>query len=218
MTRKVFWDDPYRTTLQAAVVFVDGPEIELDRTILFAFSGGQESDHGTIAGRDVRDARWENDGRIVYTLGLEHGLSVGDPVAVAIDADRRRALMRLHFAAEIVLELTNRLLYPIEKIGAHIAADKARLDFRLDEPISRHLPVLAKQAEELIRADRPIVSAFSDEATETRYWEIDGFARVPCGGTHPRRTGEVGAISLKRRNTGKGKERIEITLAGAETP
>ena len=43
-----------------------------------------------------------------------------------------------------------------------------------------------------------------------RYWEIEGFARVPCGGTHLKRTGEVGNIALKRKNIGKGKERIEV--------
>ncbi|HLT78007.1 MAG TPA: hypothetical protein VKZ87_11510 [Ferrovibrio sp.] len=40
------------------------------------------------------------------------------------------------------------------------------------------------------------------------------FAAVPCGGTHLRRTGEIGAIRLKRVNIGKGKERVEIALAG----
>ncbi|HAE50502.1 MAG TPA: alanyl-tRNA editing protein, partial [Tistrella mobilis] len=45
-----------------------------------------------------------------------------------------------------------------------------------------------------------------------RYWEVEGVARVPCGGTHLRRTGEVGAITLKRVNVGKGKERIEMRL------
>jgi Ser-tRNA(Ala) deacylase AlaX len=45
-----------------------------------------------------------------------------------------------------------------------------------------------------------------------RSWEVEGLARVPCGGTHLRTTGEVGALALKRRNVGKGKERIEILL------
>ncbi|HOG04600.1 MAG TPA: alanyl-tRNA editing protein, partial [Accumulibacter sp.] len=38
------------------------------------------------------------------------------------------------------------------------------------------------------------------------------FARVPCGGTHVRRTGEIGSIRLKRNNIGRGKERVEILL------
>jgi alanyl-tRNA synthetase len=45
---------------------------------------------------------------------------------------------------------------------------------------------------------------------ERRYWDVPGFARVACAGTHPRTTGEVGAIVLTRKNPGKGLERIEI--------
>ncbi|MNW15619.1 Threonyl and Alanyl tRNA synthetase second additional domain protein [compost metagenome] len=64
----------------------------------------------------------------------------------------------------------------------------------------------------MLSADLPIITAFSDEAAQRRYWHVEGFARMACGGTHPRSTGEIGALKLKRKNTGKGKERIEITL------
>ena len=42
--------------------------------------------------------------------------------------------------------------------------------------------------------------------------EVKGFSKVACGGTHLKRTGEVGEIQLKRKNIGKGKERVEISL------
>ena len=58
-----------------------------------------------------------------------------------------------------------------------------------------------------------ILSAFSDELTERRYWKISAFSQVPCGGTHIKRTGEIGQIHLKRRNRGKGVERIEIYVS-----
>ena len=65
-------------------------------------------------------------------------------------------------------------------------------------------------ANHIVQNDAAIVSAYSDEAEERRYWEVAGFARVPCGGTHLKRTGEVGKIQLKRDNIGKGKERIDV--------
>jgi Ser-tRNA(Ala) deacylase AlaX len=104
----------------------------------------------------------------------------------------------------------------IEKIGAHIAQDKSRIDFEWNENISALFPVISERADALIAADHPITSAFSDEENQRRYWEIEGFARVPCGGTHLKRTGEVGEINLKRKNVGKGKERIEIYLASGQ--
>ena len=211
MTKKLFWDDPYRTRLDTMVSTVDGGEITLAETIFFAFSGGQESDRGTIGGRPVLKARKQGQG-IVYRLDEDHGLTTGEPVTVAIDWDRRHRLMRLHFAAELVLELAYRALEPIEKIGAHIAEDKARIDFLWPDPITPHLPGLAEAANGIVAEDRPIESAFSDVEAQKRYWKIDGFARVPCGGTHLKSTGEVGSIALKRNNIGKGKERIEIRV------
>jgi Ser-tRNA(Ala) deacylase AlaX len=147
---------------------------------------------------------------IIYTLADGHGFKVGDPITMQLDWERRYRLMRLHFAAEIILELTYQQLNPITKIGAHIAQDKSRIDFEWGENIAQYFPMLTEKANALIAANSDIISAYSDEQTQKRYWEITGFARVPCGGTHLRRTGEVGNIQLKRKNVGRGKERIEI--------
>ncbi|MGH6946289.1 MAG: alanyl-tRNA editing protein [Kiloniellales bacterium] len=150
---------------------------------------------------------------IVYCLKEGHGLVPGQAVAVAIDWLRRNRLMRLHFAAELILVLTTKHLAGIEKIGAHIAEDKARIDFAWPDDIAKHLALLAAEAERIVDADLAVESAFSDVAAGRRYWKIVGFARVPCGGTHIKRSGEVGRLTLKRKNLGKGKERIEIALA-----
>ena len=185
--------------------------MELDRTIFFAFSGGQESDSGTIGGVSVVAARLEDD-RLVYTLPEDHGFEVGDHVDILIDWERRYRLMRLHFAAELVLEMVCAALPGVERIGAHIAQDKARIDFAWPQSVAGLLPQVAQRVASLTEADMPIRSEFSDRAAGRRYWELEGIARVPCGGTHLRRTGEVGRLSLKRKNVGKGKERIEIRL------
>lgn len=208
---KAFWTDPYATTLETRIASVDGGDITVERTIFFAFSGGQESDTGTIGGHPVLEAR-KDSRQIVYTLEPDHGLVPGDPVVMAIDWPRRHRLMRLHLAAELVLELVYQTFESIEKTGAHIAEDKARIDFAWEEALSGIFPDIHRKAAALIEANHPFVTAFSDEAAERRYWEIAGFAREPCGGTHLKTTGEIGGIRLKRKNPGKGKERIEITL------
>jgi Ser-tRNA(Ala) deacylase AlaX len=209
MVQKLFWQNPYLTELETRVSGVKGNEVTLEQTIFYAFSGGQESDAGTIAGKKVLEARKE-DKEISYRLEENHGLNPGDSVKVAIGWERRYKLMRLHFAAEIILELVYRQLPDTEKIGAHIAEDKARVDFTLSENISRFFPILQQEAKALIKANHHIISSFSDEENQRRTWEIKGFAKVPCGGTHLKTTGEVGEITLKRKNIGKGKERIEI--------
>lgn len=212
MTTKHFWHDPYCTQLETTITHANGPHIRVAETILYAFAGGQESDTGTIGGYPVLEA--VKDGTtITYTLPPDHSLHVGQAVTLLLDWPRRYQLMRLHFAVELVLELTYRAIPGIVKIGAHISEDKSRVDFEWAQNLNALLPTIRAQAQALVDADHPITSAFSDPATERRYWEIEGFARVACGGTHLRSTGEVGLISLKRKNVGKGKERIEVTLA-----
>lgn len=46
MTRKLFWEHPYATSLDTVVDSVDGNVITLRETIFYALSGGQESDVG----------------------------------------------------------------------------------------------------------------------------------------------------------------------------
>lgn len=140
-------------------------------------------------------------------------MQVGDPVKITIDWEKRYQLMRLHFAAEIVLELVCQRFPDVVKVGAHIAQDKSRIDFEWSQNISPFIPALQEAAQQIIDSDQAIISAFSDEVMERRYWKIQEFSQVPCGGTHLKRTGEVGTIRLKRVNPGKGKERIEIYVS-----
>lgn len=209
--RKVFWEDPYLTELSANITGVDGDIVTVDRTIAYAFSGGQESDYGTINGYAILRADKEGH-QINYLLEEAHTLKIGDCVKIKIDWGRRYKIMRLHFAAEIILELVRQNFNQPDKIGAHIAADKARLDFAWPGNITEIFGFLENRSNKIVEANLPIKSEFDDEENEIRYWEIDGFARVFCGGTHIKSTGEIGKLTLKRNNIGKGKERIEIYL------
>jgi len=208
---KIFWEDPYLTELTASVTSVTGDTVTLDRTIFYAASGGQESDSGTIGGRKVLEAE-KRGTEIYYTLEGPHDLKPGNEVLIKVDWTRRYRLIRLHFAAEIVLEIVYQLYGRPLKIGANISEDKARIDFLWEGRISDTFPMLLGRAGKIVHADLPIRSEFSDRENEQRYWEIEGFSKVSCGGTHPKRTGEVGQITLRRNNIGKGKERIEIML------
>lgn len=211
MTIKSFWQDPYATSHVTRVNKVSGNEIELDSTIFFAFSGGQESDEGSIGGYPVITAEKSGLG-IIYTLPEGHGLTAGQQVDVLINGYRRYRLMRLHFAAELVLELFYKKLKGVTKIGAHITPEKSRIDFFWPESISKLLPELTEEANNFIKSNHKIITGFDDIDHERRYWLIEGFSKVPCGGTHVRSTGEIGPLRLKRVNLGKGKERVEIYL------
>jgi len=211
MTNKLFWDDPYQTSVVSKVSSVDDNIITVEDTIFYAMSGGQESDSGSFNGIEVLEAKKQNDD-ILYTFQKGHNFKVGDSVEIKIDWERRYKLMRLHFSAEVVLEIINKILKVPIKIGANISPIKARIDFELAESISSLLPQVNIEAKKIFDANSEIISDFSDESKTRRYWEVKGFSKVACGGTHLKRTGEVGEIQLKRKNIGKGKERVEISL------
>ncbi|MDC5842495.1 alanyl-tRNA editing protein [Vibrio europaeus] len=211
MTNKVFWQDPYLTELTSRVSSVKANQVQLADTIIYAESGGQESDFATIDGIEVIKA--EKRGKdIVYTLASNPNFDSSDLVNSQIDWPRRYTLMKLHFAAEVVLEVFTQSYPSITKIGAHIGQSKSRIDFLWHESLNTLLPDVLLKSQALIDSGLPIVSDFEDIERERRYWQVEGFAKVPCGGTHLKRTSEVGQIRLKRKNVGKGKERVEITL------
>ena len=84
MTTKCFWQDHYLLDLDTRVASVDGPYITLEETNFFAYSGGQESDRGTINGVALIEAKKVGK-EILYTLDEALSFSVGDEVRVSID-------------------------------------------------------------------------------------------------------------------------------------
>lgn len=208
--KKQFWDNPYQTTLTTTVSSVNGNEVLFAATIAYSFSGGQESDKCLVNNMPILNSRKE-DTLIYYTLPDDHGLSPGDQVVMEIDWLRRYRLMRLHFAAELILEIVTQR-YAFEKIGAHIAEHKARIDFISPTNISQYFEEILTEYNNIIAANKIIETGYIDVDTQKRFWKIDGFAQVPCGGTHVKSTAEVGYVTLKRVGLGKSRERIDIKL------
>ncbi len=90
------------------------------------------------------------------------------------------------------------------------------MDFAHEGSIATLFPQIEQEAAALSQADLPIVTTFTDEAAQRRYWEVAGFARMACGGTHPRSTAEIGLLKLKRKNTGKGKDDTLFALVAGK--
>lgn len=208
--KKVFWDNPYQTELDTKVSSVNGDQVLFDATIVYSFAGGQESDRAWVNGIPILHSILEGN-LIYYTLPSDHNLKPGDSVHMTIDWPRRHKLMRLHFAAELILEIVTQK-YGLPKVGAHISEIKSRIDFTLDTNISVHFPEILEAYNHVIAQNLPIEKAYSDLENQRRYWKIQDFAQVPCGGTHVNTTSEVGYVTLKRDRPGKGIERIEIRL------
>ena len=210
MTLKLFYDDPYLSAFDAKVTSLQGNQAMLGQTVFFAFSGGQASDAGTIDGIEVERAECVGDD-ILYTLREMPLFKEGDQVRVSIDPERRTLLMRLHSATHLVFILFEKLTGISKQIGSNVEPQKGRIDYAYDTPINDLLPGLEGQVNGLIAQDLPIQMGTDPADPAIRLWKM-GEWTVPCSGTHVRRTGEIGPVQLRRKNIGRGKERIEITL------
>ncbi len=215
MTIKLFGEDPYLTECTVTVTEINSNKVKLDRTIFFAFSGGQASDEGTIDGINVTEAVKQGDKEniidIEYTLETEPTFKVGDLVTVKINPERRCKLRNLHSAAHLLYYLSEEFIGKVKIVGSNIAPEKARMDFLYEKPLNDVLPQLELRINNFISEKHEIIMKNDEEKPDLRWWTC-GEWKMPCGGTHVKSANEIGSIKLKRVNIGKGKERIEIRL------
>lgn len=96
--------------------------------------------------------------------------------------------------------------------GCKISEDGARLDFRVDDKFSaQELEDAMKIANDYIKQELKIETFPSQSEPEALFWECDG-RKMACGGTHFKNTKFFGEIIVKRKNIGKGADRMKIEI------
>jgi misacylated tRNA(Ala) deacylase len=235
MTEALFRDDAYLRSTAAIVTAFGERGIELDRTVFYPLGGGQPGDTGTLTRADgsriaiVDTRKGESPNRIMHLLAPGSAAPApGEGVTLELDWERRYALMRLHTALHVMSCV---VVAPVT--GGNIAPDKARLDFdveieKLDaNHIERETNALIARAVDTetvwitdaeLDARPELVKTMSVApprgAGRVRLLRIPGIDLQPCGGTHVRNIGEIGAIKVLRiRNEGRHNKRVEIALA-----
>ncbi len=234
MTEEIFRDDAYAKTCEAAVTHVDGRGIQLDRTVFYAASGGQPGDTGVLRRDDGSEVPIIDTFKSTDTGDPVHvpaegasPLAAGDKVTVEIDWDRRFAHMRMHSALHLLCAVVEGGV-----TGGSIGAEKSRLDFDLPdtsldkEQITADLNRLVEEdhpldtrwiTEDELSANPDLVRTMSVKppsgAGRVRLMESPGVDLQPCGGTHVRRTGEIGRLRVgKVENKGRHNRRVNIHL------
>ena len=233
-TELLFRDDAYLREANARVMAIDERGVVLDRTIFYPQGGGQVGDIGTLVREDgaavaVTDTRkGEVADSVVHVVAPGAPLVVGDVVTQRIDWDRRFALMRLHTALHVMSCV---VAAPVT--GGNIAPEKARLDFDIDMSLLDAAKIESETNAIIARAIETETVWISDEELDARPELVKtmsvqpprGSGRVrllripdidlqPCGGTHVRNIGEIGAIRVvKIKNEGKRNKRVEIVLS-----
>jgi len=208
--------------------------VVLDRTPFYAESGGQVGDSGELAGvagtfivedtRKIQSAVFGHEG--VLKTGR---LRVGDKVMAAVDTARRARTMRNHSATHLMHKALREVLGPhVQQKGSLVDAERTRFDFSHNEPMTE---AQIRRVEEIVNAE-----ILRNEATTARIMKYDeavkggalaffgdkygdevrvldiGSSRELCGGTHVKRTGDIGFFKvISEGGIAAGVRRVEAT-------
>lgn len=235
----------YVRTFRAHVVALPPGAVVLDRTYFYPTGGGQPSDRGTLELAD--GARLEvvdvsKSGPAVVHRVKSSGASparpaIGDELHGTLDWERRHRHMRLHTAQHLlsarIFERTGR-----RTRKASLSGMRASLD--LDGPLDPG--IIDRCAEDLADAGahpRPVTVSHVSRAEwdqnpssarsglvplpvqvdPVRVIQIEGLDVCPCGGTHLRSTGEIGAVTLAPPTSlGDGGARVTLELRAPSNP
>jgi misacylated tRNA(Ala) deacylase len=232
----LFREDAYLSDTAATVVALSGQNIVLDRTVFYATSGGQPGDRGSVLTSGgveipIASAIFTDAGKTEIAhmpASAAPQPVVGESVTARIDWELRYARMRMHTALHLLSAV---LPYPVT--GGSIGEVESRLDFDIPEA-GLDKDAIAAKLNEMIAADAEVRHRWiTDEELadnpglvktmsvkppmgtgRVRLVEIVGFDLQPCGGTHVRRTSEIGAVRVTQiEKKGKQNRRVRIALA-----
>jgi alanyl-tRNA synthetase len=210
-------------------------EIVLDRTPFYGEAGGQVGDVGHLMapGTTQELAHVTNAYHPVSNLTVHKGvaqetLRVGDVVTAVVDAERRDAIRRNHTATHLLhAALRHTLGTHVKQAGSLVAPDRLRFDFRhyaaLDEQDLLDIEDLVNEqilknetvATEAMDLDAAVNSGamalFGEKyADRVRVVSVSDFSKELCGGTHVRRTGDIGLFKIvSESSVAAGTRRIE---------
>ncbi|QIM69736.1 alanine--tRNA ligase [Basfia succiniciproducens] len=208
----------------------------LDRTPFYGESGGQIGDTGYIA-TDLAAFRINDTqkyGQVTGHIGqLESGsLSVGDTVSAQVDTERRLAVAANHSATHLLHAALREVLGDhVAQKGSLVSESALRFDFIQPEAISKEQiieieAIVNRQIRENISVTTEVmdIEAAKQKGAMALFGEkygdlvrvvgMTGFSIELCGGTHVKRTGDIGLFKVVSESAiAAGIRRIEAVTA-----
>jgi len=218
-----------------------GSEISviLDKTPIYAESGGQLADKGFITdGKTkvvVTDCNKGLNGLFVHTAEVIEGtLEVNESVTISVDKDYRMSVARNHTATHILHKALKDILGShVEQAGSLVGHDRLRFDFTHFEAMTKEqilevenqvnaiaFSALDVKKEELSlkeAKDRGATALFGEKYGDTvRVVSIGGYSMELCGGTHLNSASEIGMFKIiSETGVAAGVRRIEAVTGKA---
>jgi alanyl-tRNA synthetase len=219
MTERLYFVDPYLRGFSAHVVAKRENSIALDRTAFYPEGGGQPADRGLLNEVRVIDVQSDDDGTVWHTLD---GTLDDDMVHGQVDWPRRFDHMQQHHGQHL-LSAAFEELFGLKTVSFHLGPESVTIDLAGD-PGESELRAAESRTNEVIWEDRPIDARFvtAEELARLplrkppavsgpiRVVSVPDFDYSACGGTHPKSTGAVGILHIRRRERRGQDTRIEF--------
>jgi alanyl-tRNA synthetase len=201
---------------------VEGEEVDIltAATPFYAESGGQVGDHGTITTArgdmiEVLDTQHPTPQLTAHRSRVKKGrVQVGDEVQLSVDRQHRQRTMLNHSATHILHSVLRRELGShVRQAGSLVAPDRLRFDFhhagaiadeklaQIESEVNRHIRddvgvnINEMTFDEAIRAGA--LAFFGDKyGDRVRVVRIGEISTELCGGTHVKRSGQIGLFKL----------------------
>ena len=213
--------------------------VVLDKTCLYAESGGQCSDVGYISGDGfkikVKDVKKNKQGTFLHLGTIESGvIKLLSEAIVSCDEEVRKQTSCNHTSVHLLHSALRKLFgNELHQAGSKVECKRLRFDFNYDSPIKQEdITELENIVNSNIRANivrkleiKDVAQAISEGAMalfESKYGDkvrVVSYGEVSselCGGTHVERTGDIGLfIIVSAESIGKGIKRI-TAITGEE--
>ena len=219
--------------IESTVSFANESLISLDKTPLYAESGGQISDFGNILFEDeiliVIDSKKIQNGIVHFLKNKNEKIKSGAKVIAKVDVERRKSIMRNHTATHLLHSaLRNILGTHVHQAGSLVSFNHLRFDFAhynkvTDEQIieiENYVNEKILDSTKLVHhLELPIEDAkkmgaimfFGDKYGEkVNVVQFGNYSIEFCGGTHISNTNEIGYFKIKTEgSSASGIRRIE---------
>jgi alanyl-tRNA synthetase len=244
-TRFVGYETSEVEAVVDSVVFSSGKIVTLvvSESPFYAEAGGQVADTGRIenlrqeGSANVTRVLTNEEGDYLHDVAVTRGtFEIGDRCRLSVDVERRRRIERNHTATHLLHAALRQVLGTHAAQAGSVVNDRElRFDFSHFEAMSaQEIKRVEDIANAAVLADRPVttvelppdeakatgaIGLFEDEyrGRETvRVVSVEGASKELCGGTHVRRSGEIGLIKiLSEESIAAGVRRIRAITGDA---
>ncbi|CZG47049.1 TPA: alanine--tRNA ligase [Legionella pneumophila subsp. pneumophila] len=205
----------------------------LDHTPFYAESGGQVGDKGLLIGKNcsfqVDDTQKVGQAVVHYGEVIKGELTLDLSIHAQVDHIRRDAIRLNHTATHLLHAALKKIVgQHVQQRGSLVDAERARFDFSHFEALN---PQQIQEIEEVvnaqIRANNEVITQVMDiesakqsgavalfgekYSDAVRVLSMGDFSKELCGGTHARRTGDIGLFKIVAEyGIASGIRRIEM--------